>query len=294
MSTTTLNPMSENNSDKKRTIASYAATATTAAGIGAAAAIASTKEEPESLIDKTPDTGNPTVPAGHHPTYSPTATQGSSGPETSADNDTTPTATEPATTTETISATTSETETAENPEVADINDPEAHAEDILAEPEEETGAEVSEQENNADVVTEDVNPDVVAEEVKPEEVADVLIAESQIDPSDIDMADVINFEEIGTVYTVDGESHIAASYQDAAGNQLVMVDVDNDNVFDVIADSEGTPLTDAEGNMIAVGGDITVDDAEINIADEGTYLASNDSDSLDDFGTDTIMNDLIS
>ena len=72
-----------------------------------------------------------------------------------------------------------------------------------------------------------------------------------------------------------------------------MVDVDGDDVFDVITDMEGNVLTDPQGNILAAG-DITVDDVEIGIADSHTYLAANDSDSIDDFGADSLMNDIIS
>lgn len=131
------------------------------------------------------------------------------------------------------------------------------------------------------------------EPVNPDEVAEAIISEEQIDPNDIDMADVINFDEIGTVYTVDGESYTAAAFHDADGNQLVMVDVDGDDVFDVIADADGNLLADADGNLISAG-DITVDDAELGLMDQPAYLAANDSDMTDDFGADSIMEDMIS
>ncbi|MCM1140798.1 MAG: hypothetical protein NC453_19690, partial [Muribaculum sp.] len=126
--------------------------------------------------------------------------------------------------------------------------------------------------------------------VNPDEVAEAIIAEEQVDPNDIDLADVVNFDEIGTVYTVDGESYTAAAFHDAAGNELVMVDVDGDDVFDIITDMEGNVLTDPQGNILAAG-DVTVDDAEIGIADNHTYLAANNT---DDFGDASLMNDVIS
>lgn len=136
--------------------------------------------------------------------------------------------------------------------------------------------------------TQDVPTETQVEEfINPDEIAEAIISEEQVDPNDIDMEDVINFDEIGTVYTVDGESYTAASFHDASGNQMVMVDVDDDDVFDLV--------TDFNGNIIAeVPGTVTVDDAEIDIVDDGTYLAHNDNEVTDQFGEDTIAQDMIS
>ncbi len=127
----------------------------------------------------------------------------------------------------------------------------------------------------------------------PEEVANTIILGDQIDPGDIDLADVISFEEIGTVYTVDGGEYTSASFHDNQGNRLLMVDVDGDNVFDVLSDTDGNFLEDAGGNLIA-SGNFTVDDAELNISAGATYLASNENDISDDIGSATIEDDMIS
>jgi hypothetical protein len=123
--------------------------------------------------------------------------------------------------------------------------------------------------------------------VNPDEIADAIISENQVDPNDIDMADVINFDEIGTVYTVDGENHTAAIFHDNEGNELMMVDVDGDDVFDLIYDESGEAIAQVSGNL-------TVDDAQLNIADDNTYLAHNDNDTTSEIGAETIENDLIS
>lgn len=129
--------------------------------------------------------------------------------------------------------------------------------------------------------------------VNPDEIAEALIAEDQIDPNDIDMTDVVNFDEIGTVYTVEGDSYTAAAFHDAAGNQLVMIDVDGDNTFDIVTDEYGNPLVDQNGELLAAG-DLTVDDAESAIQDDATYLAHNDTENIDDFDADSLAQDLIS
>ena len=48
-----------------------------------------------------------------------------------------------------------------------------------------------------------------------------------------------------------------------------------------------------EGNLYAAG-DITVDDAEISMAGGDTYLAATDTDLDDNFGADSLAEDMIS
>jgi len=109
-------------------------------------------------------------------------------------------------------------------------------------------------------------------EPNPDDIVDVIVEE--IDPQDIDMEDVLLVDDIGTVYTVDGGELNAALIHDEQGNQAVMVDVDGDNVYDVIA----TP----EGEVIAqVSGDIDVSDAELLYAQQhghSGYMEQNDFD----------------
>lgn len=105
-----------------------------------------------------------------------------------------------------------------------------------------------------------------------EDIVDVIVEE--IDPQDIDMEDVLLVDEIGTVYTVDGGELNAALIHDSQGNQAIMVDVDGDQVYDVIA----TP----EGDVIAqVPGDIDVSDVELLYAQQhghSGYMEQNDFD----------------
>ena len=119
-----------------------------------------------------------------------------------------------------------------------------------------------------------------------DEVADAIIAEDRIDPDDIDMNDVINFSDINRLYTVEGESYTTAAFQDVAGNRLVMVDVDGDDVFDLV--------TDYNGNVMGEVSDvITVDDVELAITGDDKYLAHNGHEITDEFGADTIVQDII-
>jgi len=116
-------------------------------------------------------------------------------------------------------------------------------------------------------------PEPIAEpEPNGDDIVDVIVEE--IDPQDIDMEDILLVDEIGTVYTVDGGELNAALIHDTQGNQAVMVDVDGDQVYDVIA----TP----EGDIIAqVPGDIDVSDVELLYAQQhghGGYMEQNDFD----------------
>lgn len=117
-------------------------------------------------------------------------------------------------------------------------------------------------------------------------IVDVIVEE--IDPQDIDMEDVLLVDDIGTVYTVDGEELNAALIHDENGNQAVMADVDNDHVYDVIA----TP----EGEVIAqVPGDIDVSDVELLYAQQHGhtgYIEQNDFDIAMNEETTDIQDDI--
>jgi len=278
ITTTTINPDGKgDNTHKKKSVAAYAATAAAAAGAGVAgAAIVSDLNNKEDAVAEVVE-GNAVTPetSGTPPSQSSTAEQSTSATtgqtSTSTASQTTTTAeSEPIT--EEVSSATDVEEVIEEVSGPTDTTTEEVVEDITEPTDETTTAgDIIEQVDNS------VNPD---------EIADAIISEDQIDPNDIDMADVVNFDEIGTVYTVDGESYTAATFHDAAGNNLVMVDVDGDDVFDVITDHEGNLIADVPGTM-------TVDDAEIGVADDGTYLAHNDDENTDEFGADTISQDIL-
>lgn len=92
-----------------------------------------------------------------------------------------------------------------------------------------------------------------------DDIVDVIVEE--IDPQDIDMEDVLLVDDIGTVYTVDGGELNAALIHDNQGNQAVMVDIDGDRVYDVIATPEGEQIAQ-------VHGDIDVSDVELLYAQQ--------------------------
>lgn len=279
--TTTINPANSgnNSSEGKKHAAAFAATAAGAAGLGVAGThiVSELGESEDILTDGNVLTGE-TIEEIAHQNNESTATEtisASTSPTTPNSSSTTSNATSTSTTVEPQPITN-----------GDIVEPIVSIEQTT-EPATEVETEVTvetepvEQTNTAQ--NEVVNPEVVS----PDEIVEAIIAEDKIDPNDIDMADVINFDDIGTVYTVDGESYTAAAFHDAAGNNLIMVDVDGDNVFDVI--------TDYDGNLIAeVPGNLSVGDAQEDIADDDVYLAyDNEMDNVDEYGDDSLADDLM-
>lgn len=123
-------------------------------------------------------------------------------------------------------------------------------------------------------------------EPEPDDIVDVIVEE--IDPRDIDMEDVLLVDDIGTVYTVDGDELNAAIIHDSHGNQAYMIDVDNDNVYDVI--------TTPEGDVIAqIPGDVDVSDVELMYAQQhghDGYLEQNDFDIAMNEEHSDIQNDI--
>lgn len=281
--TTTINPANSGNSssDGKKQAAAFAATAAGAAGLGVTGAhIVSELGESEDNhtadnvivgenIEESTQPDNETTGAGS--TSASTSTTASdfstSSVAASASAAVEP---QPITDSDIIEPTTS---------IEPVNEIEP---EVTIEPEITLEPEVA-------VETEPVEPinETSNDVVNPDEIAEAIIAEDKIDPNDIDMADVVNFDEIGTVYTVDGESYTAAAFHDAAGNNLIMVDVDGDNVFDVI--------TDYDGNLIAeVPGNLSVGDAQEDIAEDDVYLAyDNEMDNVDEYGDDSLAEDLM-
>lgn len=119
-----------------------------------------------------------------------------------------------------------------------------------------------------------------------EDIVDVIVEE--IDPQDIDMDDVLLVDDIGTVYTVEGEELNAALIHDVHGNQAVMVDVDNDLVYDVIATPDGEVFAQ-------VPGDIDVSDVELLYAQQhgdSGYIEQNNFDVAMNEEQGSIQNDI--
>lgn len=247
-----------------------------AAGTAAAAHFAGGKEDVtedpqvQENPQEDPQQSNPTTTTGHH-------TSGSHNSGHSSGNHTSG------------SGTTGTNTHVDNPEPEPdpIPDPEPEPEP-MPEPEPEPEP-MPEPEPEPEPIPE---PLPEPEPINPDEIAAAIISTEEIDPNDIDPVDVINFQEIETVYAVNGDTITHASFQNAAGEEFVMVDIDGDNVFDYVTDASGNPVIDESGHMVSAEG-MTVDDAEIQIADNNTYLAVNDTDNTSDFGSDTIVDDIV-
>ncbi len=94
------------------------------------------------------------------------------------------------------------------------------------------------------------------------------ITTEEVDPNDVDVADMIAVDQVGTVYTADGYELNAAAVHTADGGQYLMIDEDNDMTFDLITDLEGNPV-------VAVDGNLTMSDIEDMMDETGDELAYN-------------------
>ena len=155
------------------------------------------------------------------------------------------------------------------------------------------------QENNIGNATGEVNPENTdsnpgeqdsGEAISEEEINNIaqeITGEDYIDPTDID-APNLDIASIGTLTTADGIELAAAQIISDAGDELYVVDVDNDNVYDIVADANGNTI----GNM----GSLTVGDAEVimteNAGDTG-FLADNNNDGTTDDLLSGIENDIM-
>ena len=148
-----------------------------------------------------------------------------------------------------------------------------------------------------DIITEDITgPEVGPEEPISEnttneeeinEIAQEIIGEDYIDPTDID-APNLDIASIGTITTADGQELAAAQIISDSGDELYVVDVDNDNVYDIVAD--------ANGNTVGEIGSLTVGDVEVIMTENGGdtgFLADNGNDGTTDDLLSGIENDIV-
>lgn len=125
--------------------------------------------------------------------------------------------------------------------------------------------------------------------VDPNDIAQQIVEGDYIDPTDIDMPEVLDIAEVQTITTIDGQEVSAAVMYASDGSEIYMVDVDHDNQFDQIQTAEGQVIEDFNGTL-------TVSDAEVMISEaegENGYLASSETDTFE-AGLDTeIQQDII-
>ncbi len=138
----------------------------------------------------------------------------------------------------------------------------------------------------------DIDQIIVDGKVLPPEDPDLVAMEildvEQVDDFDIDPDAVLTFDEIGTVYMVDGSEATQASFHLENGAEGLLVDTTGDGTFETITDGEFADST--EGTPF----EMTVDDALLDMNPSPDYLAYDaDNDHTDSLG-EAYSGDIIS
>ncbi|MDY5827243.1 MAG: hypothetical protein SPK24_03670 [Candidatus Limisoma sp.] len=149
------------------------------------------------------------------------------------------------------------------PEVAEVQPEVVEPQPVVAEPQ--------------PVAQEVVEP--IAPEVDANEVAENIISGEAIDEVDAAQADFpFVVDGMQEVYTVDGELQMQAYVTDGEGNDMVLVDVNGDNIFDAAVDTDGS--------LIAEIGGVSASDIELMYAqqhlDTPEYIESGNDVALND------------
>lgn len=147
-----------------------------------------------------------------------------------------------------------------------------------------------------DETTTDKEPDLdelIVDNVKlPEEDHDLVAQEvldlQEIDPDDVEPDTVMAFEQMGTVYLIDGTEATAATFHMADGTEGTLIDTTGDGVFDTFEDEALTiEITNPELQF-------TVDDAQAAINSDQGYMAYDETtDHTDSYDLD-INQDILS
>lgn len=119
----------------------------------------------------------------------------------------------------------------------------------------------------------------------------IPIAEKQADFDDIDAEASVSFENDDTsVYRINGERETATEYHDVYGNELTVVDIDNDALFDGYINTDVAEVyADFEPSVSAVA----MDDAEMSADESEEYMESGDNTHAEEYSSDTIGDDII-
>lgn len=123
--------------------------------------------------------------------------------------------------------------------------------------------------NNPVDINAPINPD--------EDVPD--IAQVEIDDQDFDGTPMLEFDDVTTVYGVDGSEINMAHVVAEDGSDFVTVDIDGNGIFDGVATNDGIEYVEGIGSM---------GDAQVDIDPDGGYIAANteEPDLPEDFGDD--------
>lgn len=138
------------------------------------------------------------------------------------------------------------------------------------------------------------DPTEVVIEVGPTEdnIPEPVMPVEEIDPNDIDMADVIeDVSLVEVVYDINGNPMVVATAHNAEMGEFYLVDVDVDGDFDVILDSAGVPVMDLTGDNDQL---ITITDLEAKISDD--YIPRTEIDDIiaqNNMIGEQIQNDII-
>lgn len=152
-----------------------------------------------------------------------------------------------------------------------VNNNEAPEQEIPQEPEivveEPQEPEITPQEPELiDEPADDTTEVVIEVEPEKDTIPEPVMPVEEIDPNDIDMADVIeDVSLVEVVYDINGNPMVVATAHNAEMGEFYLVDVDVDGDFDVILDSAGIPVMDLTGESDQL---ITITDLEAKITDD--------------------------
>lgn len=120
-----------------------------------------------------------------------------------------------------------------------------------------------------------------------DDIAQDITGEELIDDTDIDHPNLA-IASIGKITTADGQELAAAQIISDNGDELYVVDIDNDNVYDY--------MTDASGNIVSGVGSLSVGDTEALLTEnteETGFLANSNNDGTTDELLNGIENDIM-
>lgn len=118
-------------------------------------------------------------------------------------------------------------------------------------------------------------------------IATNITSEDMIDNTDIDHPN-LDIASIGSITTADGQEIAAAQIINEEGDELYLVDIDHDNIYDY--------MTDATGNIVNEVGTLSAGDAETILSEnqeEAGFLANNGNDGTSEDLLDGIENDIM-
>ena len=104
-----------------------------------------------------------------------------------------------------------------------------------------------------EATTQDHEPTVVqpyTEGMQPDLTAQDIMVGEEIVPNDIDTADVMDFADVGTIYGSDGQENVGAHIVNEFGNEMLVVNVLNDDMFDAVMESNGFVMDELTDNLL--------------------------------------------